>query len=288
MQSRRSIMILIALAVLLALVLLFSYSILSRRPVENYPDPDGPVFTGSYAPEPGDFDGTLKVVTWNIHFGKEVDAAVEALETIDNLKEADVLLLQEMNVEAVDEIARRLGYNYVYYPSTIHPRYQMEFGNAILSTWPLTNAQKIVLPNPWFSWFQSRNAARAGIRLGDQEITTYSVHLDTIWMLPSWSTDQAEFFINDVAQQDGFIIVGGDFNSWAPGSVAALEEGFGKAGLIRLSASTGHTFVSSGVKLTLDHLFSTPPTDYESGVYRDSPASDHFPVWAVMELDDME
>ena len=100
MQTRRQKMTLIALAILLALVLLFSYSILSRRPIENYPDPDGPVFTGSYAPEPGEFDGRLKVVTWNVHFGKEVDEAIDTLETIQELKDADVLLAADCTAYA--------------------------------------------------------------------------------------------------------------------------------------------------------------------------------------------
>jgi endonuclease/exonuclease/phosphatase family metal-dependent hydrolase len=277
-------MLIIALVVLLALFLLFAYYISSRRPIENYPDPDGPTFTGSYAGDPGPFDGNLKVITWNVHFGNEVEKAIETLETVEALRDPDVLLLQEMNVDAVEIIAQQLGYNYVYYPSTIHPRYKKEFGNAILSKWPIKDPQKIVLPNLWFSWFQSRNAARAGVLVGDQEITVYSVHLDTIWMLPSWSTDQAEYLIEDVARQDQFTIVGGDFNSWSPGSIKALEDGFGAAGLLRLSEGTGHTFVASSVKLTLDHIFSSPPADYESGVYRESEASDHFPVWADLEL----
>ncbi|MDX1435829.1 MAG: endonuclease/exonuclease/phosphatase family protein, partial [Anaerolineales bacterium] len=213
------------------------------------------------------------------------DAAIETIKTIEELRDADVLLLQEMNLEAVETIAGQLAYDYVFTPSTIHPRYGKEFGNAVLSKFPIINPTKIVLPNLWFSWFQSRNAARAELDLGDEHIRVYSVHLDTIWTLPSWSTDQADYLMEDAAQSDLFTIVGGDFNTWAPGSIQTLEEGLGQAGLIRLSAGTGHTFVSSGVGLTLDHIFSHPPVEFDSGVYRGSEASDHFPVWAVMELD---
>ncbi len=55
-------------------------------------------------------------------------------------------------------------------------------------------------------------------------------------------------------------------------------------GLKRLSKGAGYTFEWAAFKFTLDHIYSTLG-DYRSGVYRQTNASDHYPVWADMTID---
>lgn len=62
----------------------------------------------------------LRIVSFNIKFGRRIDAAIEVLGT-GNLRGADVLALQEMDEVGVERIARALKLNYVYYPGSIHP-----------------------------------------------------------------------------------------------------------------------------------------------------------------------
>ena len=276
------------LGVLLICLLLLVLFMVSRRPIGNYTDPQGPLFKGYYAEEQGEFDGRLRVITWNMHYAEKAEQAIETLENVTELQEADVLLLQEMNVEGVEKIAQRLHYNYIYYPAAIHRQRREEYGNAILSKWTLSEPAKIVLPNWLPGWLQSRNAARAVISLGGREIRVYSVHLDTVWMVARWRETQGEFLTGEVNKADEFIILGGDFNTWNTGSIAMLENGLGKAGLVRVSKGSGYTFDSSGLRLTLDHLFTGEVLDYRSGVYRQTDASDHYPVWAelVIKIED--
>ena len=77
---------------------------------------------------------------------------------------------------------------------------------------------------------------------------------------------------------------GGDFNSLTKGSVAYLEERFRQNGLERLSKNTGCTFQYFGIKLTLDHIFASAVEEFEAGVWRDTEASDHYPVWAKIKI----
>ncbi|MFN2221723.1 MAG: endonuclease/exonuclease/phosphatase family protein, partial [Candidatus Promineifilaceae bacterium] len=107
------------LAALLGLLIVIR-TLIASRSVINYTDPDWPSFEGSYAPKQPTFDGTLKAVTWNIAFAEKTEQAIAELSEMDRSRSADVLMLQEMDEEGTDQIARALGYNYVYYPASIH------------------------------------------------------------------------------------------------------------------------------------------------------------------------
>jgi len=143
--KRQNVSKMVAVASLL-LVLLAVVLLVMRRETANYSNPGGPFFEGSYAGEVGNFDGSLRVVTWNLHHGEKLEQAIETLEDAPELRDADILLLQEIDVEGVEAIAQKLHYNYVYYTAFFHPRFKKEFGNAILTKWPLSNPDKIVLP----------------------------------------------------------------------------------------------------------------------------------------------
>ncbi len=232
--------------------------------------------------------GSCRVVTWNLHYAEKLDSVFAALEDVQQLQGADIILLQEMNIEAVEEISKRLHYNYIFYPAATHRQRREEYGNAILSKWPLSDPAKIVLPNWLPDWLQSRNAARATISLGGMEIVVYSAHFDTVWMVPRWAGTQGEYLAEEAGHRDQFVILAGDFNTWTQGSIATLESGLESAGLKRLSKGKGYTFESSGLKLTLDHIFSGEVPEYQSGVFRETDASDHYPVWADLVMPDAD
>ena len=71
---------------------------------------------------------SLKVVTWNIKWGIEAEAAAEMLATNAALKDADIIVLQEMYEGAVQLVAARLGAGYVYYAATLHPKLKRHRG----------------------------------------------------------------------------------------------------------------------------------------------------------------
>lgn len=284
---RQELKILFFAVPLVLLALLFGLAV-SRRPIGDFSDPDKPFYEGYYAGAPAKFEGGLLVVAWNLHYAEKLDQAIATLENVPELHDADVLLLQEMDIEGVETLAQRLHYNYVFYPAAFHRVRKEEYGNAILSKWPISHPAKILLPNWLPGWLQSRNAARATISVENTEFLVYSVHLDTVWMVPVWALTQGEFLVEEVGNENKFVILGGDFNTWNPSGIATLERRLSKVGLERLTKRTGYTFESSGMRLTLDHIFSGEVLEYQAGVFRDTDASDHYPVWADMVMSDAD
>ncbi|MBK5106842.1 MAG: endonuclease/exonuclease/phosphatase family protein [Anaerolineales bacterium] len=255
----------------------------SCGPIRNYDDPNEPFYEGYFAsgePVPGE---KLKIVTWNLSFAENLEPAIEALTQVDELKNADILLLQEMDEIGVERLAQELGYNYVYYPATVHRRHNKKFGNAVLTKWEIVEHEKILLPKSGSDRKHTRNAVRAVIRIAGQEISAYSVHLETFWVFQSREKRQATFLKNQY-KEDENIVVGGDFNSITGGSILYLEQMMEQAGLRRLSKNTGYSFEYKGIKLTLDHIFGSGIEYYESGVWRGSDASDHYPIWSKISL----
>ena len=157
MLTRKHILIFLAITLVIIAGIFFGREV---RTMANYDEPDGPRFAGQFAPEPPEFDGSLKVITWNIRFAEDAQTAVTELQSIPELQDADILLLQEMDEKGVDGIARELGYNYVYYPASVHSHHNHNFGNAILAKWSITDDAKILLPQANPSNEQRRNAVR--------------------------------------------------------------------------------------------------------------------------------
>lgn len=251
-------------------------------PFQNYPDHTGPLFTGDYADDAKEYDGSLKVVTWNLSFGENIDQAIDALKNSDDLKNADIVLLQEMSEVGVDAIAREIGYNYIYYPATVHTRHGENFGNAILSKYPIADHKKIILPN---LRSQARIAVQAKILVEDTEVDVTNVHLETIWMIPLVAKNQAETLAEVLEISDkNLTIIGGDFNTWIGWSISYLEKLLDRIGLSRVSSGSGNTFSFAGIGLTLDHLWASEIRNYKSGVWKETKASDHYPLWVELDL----
>src|SRR5829696_3060608 len=126
----------------------------------NYPDPNGPYYSGNFAPENPKPVETLTIVSYNIWFGEDVGQAISEIKEIKSQKELDIILLQEMDEVGTEQIARELQMNYVYVPAAIEPTYDQNFGNAILSRWPMSDPQKLILPHKSFSNRMNRIATR--------------------------------------------------------------------------------------------------------------------------------
>src|SRR5688572_22656380 len=82
----------------------------------NYVDPSGPRFAGGISPARAPRD-TLKLVSFNVAFADSVDAAIRLLMAQPDLRNADLVFLQEMDSAATHRIADALGMAWVYYPS---------------------------------------------------------------------------------------------------------------------------------------------------------------------------
>jgi endonuclease/exonuclease/phosphatase family metal-dependent hydrolase len=284
MGRRQQVMILILAAALLILLVAIGAPLITHRALEDYSDAQGPRYTGAYAPPGRNFNGRLRVVTWNLFYGERLEQAIQTIKDAPELRDADVLLLQEIDAAGVETLAERLGYNYLFYPAILDHHRRVEYGDAILSKWPLSQPTKTILPVFLPGWLEGRISASANLSIGDKEITVYSTHLDITWMIFQRGETQAQALRKAAGATGRFTIIGGDFNTWNLPSIRNLERQMGKIGLERLSEGAGYTFEWNGLKLTLDHIFSETGLDVRSGVYRQTEASDHFPVWAEIKF----
>jgi endonuclease/exonuclease/phosphatase family metal-dependent hydrolase len=252
---------------------------------ELYEDPHGPKFEGHYAGETQAISDQLIVVTYNIKEGLETDLAGEGLRTIEELKDADVVLLQEMDESGVDQIAKVLSLNYVYYPGFVS-RDGRNVGNAILARWPLTKPHKVILPGRHPLSGQMRIAVRAAVNFNGQDLLIYSIHTETYSTMPAHRKDQVAAVVEDIGPGSSLVIAGGDLNTVSKRSIKRMTEQFAAVGLVRISAGSGPTISKFGLSsVAADHLFARGFSIASSGTVAHAEASDHFPLWAKVALE---
>ena len=251
---------------------------------QNFPDANTPLFSGNFAPPAEDFPQEVTVVSYNIRYAENSEQAIAELTALDSQAGVDLILLQEMDETSVEHIARTLNLNYVYFPAAVEPRYNQNFGNAILSRWPLTNPRKLILPHQSVNSQMNRIATRATIRIHEVDILVYSVHTE-IFTLPNFQEDQFKAILDDVEANADFAIIGGDFNTATPSTVERLEEIFRQANIVKASNNSGHTIVKYGVEAVADHIFSKGLTLVDSGKIEQATASDHLPIWVKLEFE---
>jgi endonuclease/exonuclease/phosphatase family metal-dependent hydrolase len=251
----------------------------------NYDDPLGPKYEGGFAEDKPDFRGTIKVVTYNINQGLEVEQAIEEIHAYEALRDPDILLLQEMDEEGTQKMARALGHNYVYYPASVFHWTKRDFGNAILTKWSLSEPHKVLLPHRGLVKKQLRIAVRATVALNGMEISTYSVHTETYTIPSPQRKAQISAIVNDIGNGSGRVIAGGDFNTISNRSIKRMARQFSEVDLVRTTAGLGPTINILGLRpVALDHIFARGLTALAAGKVITTKASDHFPVWVDLGL----
>jgi endonuclease/exonuclease/phosphatase family metal-dependent hydrolase len=122
----------------------------------------------------------LRVVTYNVKWGEHIDRAINVLTTRAPLPGADIVVLQEMDAEGTRRIAEALGMSWVYYPAVIHPKAaRQDFGNAVLSRWPIVADEKVTLPHIGGIRHSQRIATAVTILVDTLKVRVYSAHLGT-------------------------------------------------------------------------------------------------------------
>ena len=277
-MKRRKYLWLILFGVLLA-GLAFTRQVTVAR---NYDDPNGPKFFGQFSDVPVQLNNEITVVSYNIKYAQKIATATRELGEIEPLVDADVILLQEMDEVGTEQLAKAHGYNFVYFPAAVHPSYEKNFGNAILSKWPIRDAQKLILPHKSLTRAMTRQATKAIVTVGDTDVLVYSIHAETAVSVPRYRWNQYETIIDDIQTQADYVIVGGDFNTITTGEVNELESRFVQVGLVRASKGAGHTVTKLGVEMSMDHIFTKGFTIEAAGKVLEATASDHLPIWVQL------
>src|SRR5258708_15048689 len=163
------------------------------------------ILTGKFAPLPLLLwpPKSLRILDWNIERGQRLQGITDFLASAN----ADILILQEVDVNArrthrqnvTEEIARKLGMNYVFgrefeelvQGSKNSPAYH---GQATLSKWPILTPRLIRFSKQSHFWqphwflpkiepFQERRGGRialvAEINVAGRKLVTYNLHLES-------------------------------------------------------------------------------------------------------------
>jgi endonuclease/exonuclease/phosphatase family metal-dependent hydrolase len=252
--------------------------LLACASASNYLDPGGPRYEGTHAAtrDAAAPPAAIRVVTFNIEYALRVDRAIAALQRHDQLRGADLLLLQEMDAEGTEAIAQALGLNYVYFPACRHPKTNRDLGNAVLSPWPIEASWKLPLPHKSRIVGQARAAVGVRVSIGGRALRVYSVHLGSPFGASGGQRRaQAEVVLADARDSADPVVIGGDFNSKGLGKL------FRSAGYLWPTEHAG----SSTRIFSFDHVFvrGLGTTSGTAGVVREADdASDHRPVWALI------
>jgi endonuclease/exonuclease/phosphatase family metal-dependent hydrolase len=204
---------------------------------------------------------SLRVVTYNIKFGggrirfffecdgerslmseQEVGAHLAAIARLVRFTNADILLLQEIDVESkrsayVDQVQwllDRTDLNYGAYASQWKADFvpsdgigRIDSGNAILSRWPFAEAQRLALPligdqdglTRYF--YLRRNILRTQVALpGADDFYALNVHTSA-FAEDDTKLEQLALLqevLGEVSASAGRFVVGGDLNSLPPRS----------------------------------------------------------------------
>jgi endonuclease/exonuclease/phosphatase family metal-dependent hydrolase len=254
------------------------------------------------APSPvagrGAADGMLRVVTYNVETGRDVDALAAAFESDDELARADLVMVQEIEDHPGEggaraaRLAQELGMGYVYAPE----RHEGNgtHGTAILSVYPLVHVQVMQLPRVDLPWSKApRIALAADVDRGDRTFHVVTMHLDTRMSIQQRILQIRPAIIDAPART----IVGGDFNtnpfSWTDGSIPNLPENsvggtdqapmlddyMSHLGFETPTAHLGATEHTAVEDTRLDSIFVRGLDVAPGAVEREIGLSDHWPVW---------
>ena len=245
------------------------------RTGRNYPEPGEPRYGGAPTTlSPGRAQGdTLRIVSFNIEYARETRRAIRILKSAPNLRDADVVLLQEMNGPAAKMIADSLGMQYVYYPAIYNRIMRRDIGNAVLSRWPIVEDAKLILPSRSRYAKTQRTATATTIQVGSRRVRVYSTHFGTPADL-GWDGRVAQLnAIIEHAAGYAAVVIGGDMNSKDIGRVARDSGYLWPTDTIPKSNSFGR----------LDHFFLRGIELVDSAgagtVRPPSKISDHNPIW---------
>ena len=236
------------------------------------------------APARGD---SIRVMSWNIQYGEDVVQAVGEIRANPELAAADIILLQEMGPDGVRHMAEELGMHHVYGAAAVHPHHKKLFGNAVLSRWPIINDQVLILPHETLLTGHRRIAVAADIDLGGRTVRAVSIHTATVVMNQDNRIDQAKAVRDTLGGFEGPVILGGDFNTISEYEVTLLRQVMRRLRLKTVRLPEGPTIANKFKKVpgsvpVLDHFFCRGFAPGSRGVARETLASDHYPIWAVL------
>jgi endonuclease/exonuclease/phosphatase family metal-dependent hydrolase len=241
----------------------------------------------------------IKIVSYNMRWrgGEDLRALVAALRNDTEIGGAFVVGLQEAdrhrkrsgNVNTARFIADELGMHYAW---AAPPRAkddkdaEDETGVAILSTYPLADVERIVLPHAGPGG-RRRVALGATVRLDQtRHLRVYTVHAETRLAIAK-KTEQWRAVLDSLHAKhpkETRAVVLGDFNTIKDKDVRAARRLFDEAQFSTPFPDDKSTWKTLFVKLKLDWLWLRNLDATAHGIARHVKFSDHWPLWVKVKV----
>ncbi|MEK7580650.1 MAG: endonuclease/exonuclease/phosphatase family protein [Patescibacteria group bacterium] len=230
----------------------------------------------------------LKVISWNIWYGKYFEQVVDFLRRGD----ADVICLQEIIADSsganntAASITKLLGCNFVYgfaLDKVLGGRV-VKWGNAVLSKYQIISSKTYVLAQG-----DPRIALEANIQINGEILNVFTTHLVHAHQRDSKIQNlQADNLVKILKRER--TVLAGDFNA-TPHSYPVNT--VGKI-LINVDATTSPTWSvypggcevckPKGLEFRLDYIFASADLTASNFKIGQSRGSDHLPISATIEF----
>jgi len=235
----------------------------------------------------------ISVLVYNTHAGTDAKRVtnLERVAQIIKNEKADIVLLQEVDSATrrsggVDQVARLralTGYHGVFGRAIDYDG--GGYGIAILSRWPIVSDTLFHLPVAQHdAKYEERGALVAVISTPGGALRVIDTHLEAY--SNSYRLEQARALAAiAAAQRDrGTTILGGDFNS-EPGSgvISIFADSGWRDAFVQCGAGSGLSFPADVPVKRIDYLLLSGATTCASAKVIDTDASDHRPVFFVLQ-----
>lgn len=239
----------------------------------------------------------LKVLTYNIqhgldykkHLNKERVIDLDLISGIIKKYNPDIIGLNEVyndvenkvTVEQVKYIASKLGYNYCYFGRAITILETIDYGNAIISKYPIEDVTVHMIEDPIIKdenvHYETRNIIETKINVNDEIINVFVTHIGLA------TTEQANGISKLLSLiKDNKVVIMGDFNM--------EEDNENIKTLSNVVDNTSYlfndiklSFPSINSKIKIDYIFTKNLEVLDSQILNEV-GSDHLPVIAKIKL----
>jgi endonuclease/exonuclease/phosphatase family metal-dependent hydrolase len=172
---------------------------------------------------------------------------------------------------------------YLDFEERIPPDDKGDTGIAILSRLPLRGVERLELPWSECAW-RPRLALAARVQLGDSSVHIFNLHID-----PHASTDeqleQHDAVLARAAEVQGPVVILGDFNTLSRRACERVRLFLEERGYRTPMPTGAATWRAGVIRLHPDWIFVRGLKVNHWGVVRPLGVSDHWPVWAEVELE---
>ena len=243
-------------------------------------------------------NGEIKIVSYNIRYrsGDDLTKLLKLFREDPEIGNAMILGLQEVDrhkkrsdkTNTAKMIAENLGFHYAWAaPPPAKPSDEEETGVAIMSSFPMSDIRRMVLPHEGPNQ-RRRVALGATVRIDARDFRVYSMHGETRLDMDK-KVEQMSTLIDDLRRYPANtpVILVGDLNTWEPSAAKKTIKLFTGAGF-HTPFGSEKTFSARvflvPLEFRLDWIWLRGVQVTTFGIDRKINLSDHYPLWANVKL----